>query len=182
MSQCEHRYLASAVSLHSFVQFFPCLAVSLVSLSIPVLHTCTAKGSVGVCTVTHLLHTSSLPDHIWASRKSIFLLLSSRGEQAMQRQHDELFSAASLLFRLVLRARSFESITAVSSWSEQILCQISKCSQHCLLKEHLPILCLMSQTWLWVYRWHKCCSLFLLKDQFIPFICKKPESLQSQIK
>lgn len=51
--------------------------------------------------MTHLLHTSSLPDHIWTARKSFFIFLlglySGDKEQAMQRQHDELFSTFSFL-------------------------------------------------------------------------------------
>lgn len=47
--------------------------------------------------MTHLLHTSSLLGHIWASRKSILLRLCSGEEQTLQRQHDEVSSTFSFL-------------------------------------------------------------------------------------
>jgi len=81
--------------------------------------------------MTHLLHTSSSPDHIWAARKSIFLLLSSsREDQAMQRQHDELFSTFSFLLYY---------------FSEQgLLIQIWRFLHH--QDKHLPIVNVFSKT------------------------------------
>lgn len=59
-------------------------------------HTC--KEAVCGSVMTHLLHTSLLPGHIWADRKSFFLLcLSSGEEQALQKHYEPSFSAASFL-------------------------------------------------------------------------------------
>lgn len=61
----------------SSTQFVQCLYFFILSLSHSVFSpslSCTHArlGSVGVCRMTHLLHTSSLFDHIWAGRKSFF--------------------------------------------------------------------------------------------------------------
>lgn len=58
--------------LQRFYFFILLLSHSAFSPSLPCTHA--RLGSVGVWRMTHLLHTSSLLGHIWASRKSIFLV------------------------------------------------------------------------------------------------------------
>lgn len=87
--------VSCAQVLQCFYFFILSLSHSVFSPSLSCTHA--RLASVGVWGMTHLLHTSSLLDHIWAARKSIFLHSCSGEEQAMQGQHDELFSSFSFL-------------------------------------------------------------------------------------
>lgn len=72
--------VSSTLFLQCFYFFILSLSHSVFSPSLSCTHA--RPGSVGVWRMTHLLHTSSLPDHIWAARKSIFLQLCSGEKQA----------------------------------------------------------------------------------------------------
>lgn len=93
--------------------FFPFLSLSCTHARL---------ANVGVWEMTHLLHTSSSPDHIWAARKSIFLRLCSREREVMRRHYGELFSTFSffplhyVFFFTFCRVRTFN----FSSLSSQV--------------------------------------------------------------
>lgn len=93
--------VASAVffspSLLLFSLFAHCLPPFLFFFSPFLSLSCTHArlANVGVWEMTHLLHTSSSPGHIWAARKSIFLRLCSGEREVMQRHYGELFSTFS---------------------------------------------------------------------------------------
>lgn len=98
MSQCEHHYLVCRLVLHSFFlqcfYFFILLLLhSVFSPSLSCTHV--RLGSVGVWRMTHLLHTSCCLTIFGLPGNPFFFplcLCSGEKDQAMQRQHDELFS------------------------------------------------------------------------------------------
>lgn len=89
--------LGLSICFTQFLQHVSLFSCSLQCLSLFISCTHVRLGGVWESgRMTHLLHTSSSVDHIWASRKSIFylffLLMSGGEEQALQKQLDELFS------------------------------------------------------------------------------------------
>lgn len=126
MSWCEDHYL---VSRFFYTQFLQCFYFFLLSLSYSVFSpslSCTHErpGSVGVWTMTHLLHT---PHHcltIFGLPGNPFFCCCVVEEPALQRKHDELFSTYSFL--LYYSARSLNLSTEVSS-SRQTLCEYFLC-------------------------------------------------------